>query len=371
MGKAVLVIATAALAIKQPQGRLWTFEQDVVPHILSCFYWKDLEFWHEADLIEPHHWMALGTICEREGRQDTAERLFKLASDKIDPKRTPEILQARLQLEIGTLYMRQRKFELAREIFGSPSLVAASELNDGGDNCLEDINQIQLSSFLNYALYWEENSGFVESEPLFVRVLDTSEELYGLNHRHTVRTLDLLATKYLENGQYDKARMVWRRALLSLKECFDPEGPIVFSTQYVLADVCKKQGRYSESEKLYRQVLASHERRLGIDHPSSINLESKVAVLNDLQGHFEESRRLYEHVLVGRQRTLGSQHPKTLAILENQALSHRMQGDYQEAERLYQRVLHRREKATDNPSEIQRTAMRLADLRSELNRRHL
>ena len=360
--QAILVIATAALAVKRPQNRLWMFEQEIVPHITACLHWKDLIFWYEADLVEGHHWMALGTICEHEGRQDDAEQLFELAMCKPGP------LQARFQLEIGMFYMRRRKSDQARRALSAALSIAAGASEDGGDEGSEDACQIRLRSLINCALTDAEALGLAEAEPQFTHVLSESEELYGLNHRQTVQIVDFLATKYQEHGQYEKAEMAWRRVLLSMKEIPGSEGPLIISKQYALADVCRMQGKYSEAEKLYRYALVSYERRLGVNHPSSLNMAAKIAILSDLQGNFEESGRLYDHALVGRQRTLGPQHPKTLEILENQALSHRMQGDYEEAERLYRRVLRSRKLNMDSLSDTQRTAMKLADLCMEQNR---
>ena len=136
--QAILVIATAALAVKQPQSRLWVFEQEIFPHITACFYWKDLIFWYEAHLVGCHHWMALGIICEHGARHDDAEQLFKLANDKIASMCKPGLLQARLQLEIGTLYVRRRNFDQARKLLeGALSMAACVLKNRGGEGLLK------------------------------------------------------------------------------------------------------------------------------------------------------------------------------------------------------------------------------------------
>ena len=120
-----------------------------------------------------------------------------------------------------------------------------------------------------------------------MRVFEESEELYGLNHPQTVQIVDIIATKYQEHGQYEKAEMAWRRVLLALKEQLGSEGPIILNKQCALANVCQMQGRYGEAEKLYRHALASYERRLGVNHPSSLNMASKLATVSDLQGNLK------------------------------------------------------------------------------------
>lgn len=359
------VIATAALAFKQPQSHLWVFEREIVPHITACLHWKDPIFWNEAKLVESHHWRALATICEHEGKYDDAEQLFKLANNKIASMSNPGLSQARLQLEIGTLCTRQRQFDKARDLFEAALSTTACESKDGGGEGSENASQLKLRLLLNFALVFGEGLCPTEAEPRLRHALKESEELYGLTHPQTVKIVDILAREYQKHFQYEKAEMTWRRELLSLKERLGSESALVINKQCALANVCQLQGRYGEAERLSRRALASYERRLGVDHPNSLNMVSNLATLSDLQGNFQESRRLYDRVLVGRQRTLGPQHSKTLNILENQALSHRVQGEYGEAEQLYKRVLRGREKNMDSQADIQRTTWKLADLYME------
>lgn len=368
--QAIIVVATAALAVKQPQSRLWVFEREIVPHIMACLHWKDLFFWYETNLVESHHWRALGIICEHEGKLDDAEQLYKLANNKIASTSNPGLLQARLQLEIGALCIRRRQFDKARTLFEAALSTIACESKDGGGEDCENAGQLKLSILHNLASTFEEKPYLTEVEPRLKHVLEESEEFYGLNHPETIKIVNNMAKGYQGHYQFEKAEMAWRRELLSLKERLGSEGPIVIAKQCALANVCQLQGRYGEAEKLLRRVLASYERRLGADHPNSLNVTSDLAILSDLQGNFEESRRLYEHVLAGRQRTLGLHHPKTSNILENQALSLRMQRKYEEAAQVYKRVLRSREKNMDSQADTQRTRTALADLYVEQSRLH-
>lgn len=320
--QAIIVIATAALAVKQPQSRLWVFEREIAPHIAACLHWKDLIFWYEANLVESHHWRALGIICEREGKFDDAEQLFKLAVNKLASMSNPGLSKASLQLEIGTLFLKRRQFDQARKLFEAAQSTTACESEHGGGELSENASQLRLSILLNSALSYREELCSAELERRFRSVLKESEELYGLNHPQTVKIVDILAIEYQEHDQYEKAEMTWRRELLSLKTRLGSDSLIIVNKQCALANLCQLQGRYGEAERLFRRVLESYERRLGVSHPSSLNVASNLAILSDLQGNFEESRRLYDRVLVGRLRTLGPQHPKTLCILENQALRH-------------------------------------------------
>ena len=364
----MVVIAFAALAFKRPQSRRWVFEREIVPHITACFHWKTPIFWYEAELVECHHWIALGIICEHWGKHDDAEQLFKLANYKITSSK-PGLSQAHLQLEIGTFYMRRGQIDQARELFRASLSTAAYESNDGGESS-EYASQLRLKSLVNCALTPEEGALLTESESQFKHALEESEEIFGLNHPQTIEIVDILATEYRKHDQYQKAEMTWRRELLSLEIRLGSESPILISKQCVLANVCQLQGRYSEAEKLFKQALTSYEQRLGADHPSSLDMVLELAILSDLQGKFEESEQLYERVLVGRQRTLGLRHPKTLIVLENQALSYRMQGKYEEASQFYRRVLRSREETMDSQADIERVSMKLADLHMEHNRLH-
>ena len=82
-------------------------------------------------------------------RHDDPEQLFKLGNKKIASMCEPGLLQARLQLEIGTLYARRRNFDQARKLLEGALSMAACVLKDRGGEGSEDASHIQLKPSFN------------------------------------------------------------------------------------------------------------------------------------------------------------------------------------------------------------------------------
>jgi tetratricopeptide (TPR) repeat protein len=77
--------------------------------------------------------------------------------------------------------------------------------------------------------------------------------------------------------------------------------------------VLHNQGKYDEAETMNRRALAERETALGPTHPSTLTSVFCLAALLEAQDNSEEAASSYERALSGYNKVLGSNHPTTIA----------------------------------------------------------
>jgi tetratricopeptide (TPR) repeat protein len=92
-----------------------------------------------------------------------------------------------------------------------------------------------------------------------------------------------------QQGQYDRAVVVAKKALDVAEKTFGPNHPNVGASLNNLAELYRAQGQYTAAEPLYRRSLAISEQALGPDHPDV------AASLNNLAGLYPQARPVRRH----------------------------------------------------------------------------
>ena len=77
-------------------------------------------------------------------------------------------------------------------------------------------------------------------------------------------------------------------------------------------DPAQDQGKYDEAEPLYRRALAGKEEALGPAHPDTLITVNNLANLLSEQGKYDEAEPMYRRALAGNEEALGPAHPNTL-----------------------------------------------------------
>src|SRR2546423_4266025 len=80
-----------------------------------------------------------------------------------------------------------------------------------------------------------------------------------------------------------------------------------------LAVALRDQGKYEAAEEMNRRALAGSEKVLGVEHPDTLTTVYCLAYLLHSQQRYEQALILYQRALSGHQRILGPAHPGTLA----------------------------------------------------------
>ena len=80
---AVVTIATAADAIREPESRRRVFERQILPHIKHCL---DYVLPASVSSMEYHYWSILGSVCKNQDKHEDAEKLYRYAKEDLDGK---------------------------------------------------------------------------------------------------------------------------------------------------------------------------------------------------------------------------------------------------------------------------------------------
>lgn len=344
--KAVVAIATAADAVREPESRRRVFERQILPHIRHCL---DYLLPASVSSVGYQYWSVLGSVCKHQEQHEDAEKLYGYAKEDLDRKAGLRNEKAIVLLQLASISIARRKISEAEKM--SRLVLEQTGKRD-----------LRLLSLINLAIVYGFQSRFDEMEQYLKEALDQCEDIFGPNDVRTLSLVDDLGTMYREQGRYEKAEFLLRRELLSFEARVGSDHPETMIAQAQLALLCEEQCKYEETEALLERSLNTHERVLGSEHPKTLSLVASLAAVYDLQGSFAESHPLYVRALEGTERMLGSKHTATLNILENMALSCYAQGKYKKAERMFRDILGVRLSQTHNIEDIERTRARLAEL---------
>ena len=344
--RAVVAIATAADAVREPESRRRVFERQILQHIKHCL---DYLLPTSVSSVGYHYWSILGSICKRQGQLEDAERLYGYAKEDLDGTPTLENEKATVLLQLASISIARGKYSEAEEM----SRLVLDQTGKRDQRVL---------SLINLATVYGFQSRSDEVEQYLKEALNQCEDIFGPNDFRTSSLVDDLATMYLEQRQGERADFVLWRELLAFRARLGLDHPETVMVQTQLAILCEEQGKYEETEDLLQRLLNSHERVLGSEHPKTLGLVACLAAVYDLQGSHAESQPLYIRALEGTERMLGSKHRKTLNIRENLALHCHVRGNYKEAEAMYQDVLEARLSRPHIAEDIERTKARLAEL---------
>jgi tetratricopeptide (TPR) repeat protein len=205
---------------------------------------------------------------------------------------------------------------------------------------------------------------YEEAAPLLRSALIGGQAALGPAHPSTLGTMQNLALLLSEVGALEEANGLYRGSLEGYEHALAaaPVGSpqhtqiqgYVMSTVCNLANLLAEQGRFEEAEPLYRRALDGFERSLGAMHPSTLSTLNGLAILLAEQGHHEEAIELFRRALDGYEGLLGAEHPASIDTTNNLANVLADAGKPDEASPLFERALKAKEAALgkDHPSTL-------------------
>src|SRR5262245_23311411 len=132
-------------------------------------------------------------------------------------------------------------------------------------------------------------------------------------------SLNRQARQYLDQGKYDEAEPLLKRALAIRERALGPAHPDTATSLNNLAELYRIQGKYGAAEPLYQRSLAIRVKALGASHPDTASSLNNLALHYDSQGKYAEAEPLYKRSLAICEKTLGPDHPHTATSLNNLA----------------------------------------------------
>ena len=203
-----------------------------------------------------------------------------------------------------------------------------------------------------------QNQGYSkEAEILQIKVLDTRNEILGVEHPETIGAMGNLATTYYFLGKYTKAEKMQMEVLDASNRILGEEHPETIYAMGHLAATYQNLGKYTEAENLEMQVLDVSSRILGVEHPETIKAMANLAATYQNLGKYIEAEMLEMKVLDAGNRILGREHPVAINAMASLAATYQNLGKYTEAEKLEMQVLDAKNKilGVEHPDSI--TAM--------------
>lgn len=186
---------------------------------------------------------------------------------------------------------------------------------------------------------FKEKGDYNGAVPLAIRIVKTSEEIFGANHRNTGTMINNLAWLYQAQGKFQEAETHFSRALKISKLHHGMDHPVSAMRLNNLAYVCQAQGKYDEAEPLYVSGLKIAERSFGKTHPNTAICLGNLANSYRSQGKLGDAEPLYIRALKIRETHSGANHLDTAIDLLNLGELYREQTKYTEAEHLCNRGL--------------------------------
>ena len=140
-----------------------------------------------------------------------------------------------------------------------------------------------------------------------------------------------LATVLQDLGEYEKAKILLQKALISDEKNFGEEHPTTAVSYSNLAMGLRYIGDYSAAKELLAKVLILHEKIFGELHATTAITYSNLAlVLKDL-GEYDQAKILLIKALSVDEKNFGNSHPTTAISYSNLATVLQALGEYEQS----------------------------------------
>ncbi|KAF8347366.1 hypothetical protein F5887DRAFT_1281075 [Amanita rubescens] len=147
-------------------------------------------------------------------------------------------------------------------------------------------------------------------------MMEARKEKLGVDHIHTLWSMQYLANAYGNQGRLDEAEQWSMQVLKGWKAKIGADHPDTLFSMQSLAMIYYNQGRLDEAERLQLQVLAGRKAKLGADHPCRLSSMHELAKIYCAQGRFNAAEQLQLQVLEKKRAKLGADHLNTFFSMQ-------------------------------------------------------
>ena len=139
----------------------------------------------------------------------------------------------------------------------------------------------------------------------------------GPDHPDTLKSMNWLASGYLDAGKLDLAVPLFEETLALMKAKLGPDHPDTLQCMNGLAVCYRRSDRLDLALPLYEETLRLRKAKLGPDHPLTLQTMNNLAVAYQSANRLDLALPLYEETLAIKKVRLGPDHPETLATMGN------------------------------------------------------
>jgi tetratricopeptide (TPR) repeat protein len=163
--------------------------------------------------------------------------------------------------------------------------------------------------------------------------------------------LSLTVVKLFNEGKYDEALALGKRALALREAALGPDHEAVQGALLNLAEIYTALKKYGEAQKVVERLVKTHETKIGPEDAGLAILLEKLAFLAYAQRDFKKTEAAYKRALVIREKAFGPDQAEFATSLFLLAEFYRYTGKGEEAQPLYERAALLRKKlfGRENP----------------------
>lgn len=226
----------------------------------------------------------------------------------------------------GTLNLLERAgsflTKLGRDKSGGALLNQAARICDA----VLDEKYPQTTSVLDaLGHFYSQDGVYDKAELLFRRALSIREACVGPGHSDAATSLNNLAELYrlraMAGESHDPSEIeeLYRRALSIREDALEYDHFDVVASLIGLVSLHRKRRQYAEAEALCRRALSIQEKLRGLEHPDVATSVNALAIICFRQGRYDDAELLFRKALDLRERLFGPEHPEVAESLDEYA----------------------------------------------------
>ena len=174
---------------------------------------------------------------------------------------------------------------------------------------------------------------------LYRRALKVAVRKYGENHPDVAVSLNNIGSVYFDQGDYTKALEYYDKALKIRTELLGENHPDVAVSLNNIGSVYFDQGDYTKALEYYDKALKILTELLGEFHPDVATSLNNIGFVYSNQGDYNKALEYYDKVLKIQKELLGESHPDIAVSLNNIGSVYYFNGDYDKALEYYDKAL--------------------------------
>jgi tetratricopeptide (TPR) repeat protein len=182
-------------------------------------------------------------------------------------------------------------------------------------------------------------TAYAQARSFCQRALRIREQVLGLEHPDTARSLDSLGDVCMQQGDVAGAQPLYERALRIREKVLGPEHPDTARSLATLGCVFIERGDLVGAQSFCERALRIREKALGPEHPDTARSLDMLGFVFIERGDLAGAQSLYERALRIREKVLGPEHQDTVGNIHSFGRLFQKQGDHARAQSTHERAL--------------------------------
>jgi tetratricopeptide (TPR) repeat protein len=284
--------------------------------------------------------LVAGSPGSHMGNRRLLQHAIRLQSGRLKSMMDSNMVSLRDLLHIALLYHEQDEFKKAGPIY-----LRVLQVTEQNESMWSRGNISRLEILHNLGIMYMLQGRLAEAEELLLSALAEPEKLHGREDMTTIGVLNQLSVLnglgalYLKQGKMAEAEETILKALAGLEQTRGSEHVQTLGTKYYLGRCYMDQGKMAGAEAMFLQALTGFEKVCGQEHESTLFTVRLLAELYARQEKMTKAVEMYKRAIEGHEKEFGPEQTRTLGIVRDLGWAYWKQGKLVEAEQMYLRAL--------------------------------